>query len=164
MMLSKVDLKIGIVLLIFAILFAGLMVPTISDKWREASTADVEFFTVGPRFFPYLAASIIGLLSIIMIIDSRLKLRSGDSESFAPITKAQLKPVSVFIGIGILYILLLPYLGVIIATPLCLTVYFWYFELRNWIWIAALSIGTTLIVYLCFAKLMMVPLPMGFLE
>ena len=163
-MLSRVDFKIGLVLLIFALLFAAFMVPTISEKWREASTADVEFFTVGPRFFPYLAAVIIGLLSIILIIDSRLKIRSGDSESIAPITAEQLKPVCVFIGIGIVYIVLLPYLGVLVATPLCLTVYFWYFELRKWIWVAALSIGTTIIVYLCFAKLMMVPLPMGFLE
>ncbi len=163
-MLSKVNLKIGFFFLILALLFAVFMVPTISEKWREASTADVEFFTVGPRFFPYLAAVIIALLSIILIIDSWLKIRSGDSESFAPITAEQLKPVCAFIGIGIVYISLLPYLGVLVVTPFCLAAYFWYFELRKWIWIAALSIGTTMIVYLCFAKLMMVPLPMGFLD
>ena len=163
-MLSKVNIKIGLFFLILAILFAVFMVPTISEEWREASTADVEFFTIGPRFFPYLAAGIIAFLSIILIIDSSLKMRSGDTELFAPITADQLKPVCVFIVIGIVYISLLPFLGVLVATPPCLAVYFWYFELRKWIWVAAISIGTTVIVYLCFAKLMMVPLPMGFLE
>jgi integral membrane sensor domain MASE1 len=69
-----------------------------------------------------------------------------------------------FMGIGFGYIAVLPYLGVILATPLCLAVYFRYFEFHRWIWILLLSIGVTAIIYYCFAKLMMVPLPMGFLE
>ncbi len=163
-MVGRANLKIGLFFLLISIFFTIFMVPTVSDEWRKASIADVEFFTVGPRFFPYLSAGIMGLLSILLIIESITKIRAGDRERHEPITTDQLKPVLAFILIGVVYIAVLPFLGVILATPLCLVVYFLYFELRNWFWIIGLSVSMTVIVYLCFAKLMMVPLPMGFFE
>lgn len=157
-------MKIGLFFLSAALFFTFLLVPTISEDWRQSKIEDVEFFTIGPRFFPYLSAGIMGLLSLLLIFDVLLLKRAGAGETETPPPQPSLRPVLAFMGIGFGYIAVLPYLGVILATPLCLAVYFWYFEFHRWIWTLLLSIGVTAIIYYCFAKLMMVPLPMGFLE
>lgn len=161
---KRSNLRIGLFFLSAALLFASLLVPTISEDWRQSKIEDVEFFTIGPRFFPYLSAGIMGLLSLLLISDDLLRKRTerGKVEPARP--KPPLRPVLAFMGIGFGYIAVLPYLGVILATPLCLAVYFRYFEFQRWNWILLLSIGVTAVIYYCFAKLMMVPLPMGFLE
>jgi hypothetical protein len=161
---KQANLRIGLFFLSAALLFASLLVPTISEDWRQSKMEGVEFFTIGPRFFPYLSAGIMGLLSLLLIFDGLLRKRSGTGEAETPPPQPSLRPVFAFMGIGFGYIAVLPYLGVILATPLCLAVYFWYFELHRWIWSLLLSIGVTAIIYYCFAKLMLVPLPMGFLE
>jgi hypothetical protein len=163
-MLKNLDFRIGLFFLLLALLFGLLMVPTVGEDWRETAGVDVEFFTVGPRFFPYLSAGIMALLSALIIVDSALQVKSGSQVSRSPIRKEQLKPVLVFMGIGTVYILSLSFLGVLVATPLCLMVFFWYFDLRKWGWILPLAIGITALIYICFEKLMMVPLPKGFLE
>ena len=163
-MLKDLDFKIGLFFLAFALLFAVVIVPTVGEDWRQSTVGDVEFFTVGPRFFPFLTAGIMGILAILLMVGSLLRQKSGAAESRVPINKEQLKPVLVFIGIGLLYIISLPLLGVIVATPVCLMVYFWYFDLRKWVWVLLLSIGITAVIYICFEKLMMVPLPLGFLD
>jgi hypothetical protein len=154
----------GLFFLCAALLFASLLVPTISEDWRQSKIEGMEFFTIGPRFFPYLSAGIMGLLSLLLIFEGLLRKRAGTGKAETPSSQPSLRPVFAFMGIGFGYIVVLPYLGVILATPLCLAVYFWYFEFRRWIWTLLLSIGVTGIIYYCFAKLMMVPLPMGFLE
>jgi putative tricarboxylic transport membrane protein len=125
---------------------------------------DVEFFTVGPRFFPYLTAAIMGVLALVLILQSALEVRAGAPPPRLTLTGAQLRPVLVFIVVGIAYSAALPFLGVPIATPICLVVCFRYFGLRNWGLILLLAAGTTAVIYLSFEKIMMVPLPMGFLE
>lgn len=161
---KRANLKIGLFFLSAALLFALLLVPTISEDWRQSKIEDVEFFTVGPRFFPYLSAGIMGLLSLLLIFDDLSRKRAGTGEAETPPPKPPLRPVLAFMGIGFGYIAVLPYLGVILATPLCLAAYFRYFEFQRWNWILLLSIGVTAVIYYCFAELMMVPLPMGFLE
>jgi len=163
-MTRHLNFKIGLFFLAFAVIFILLIVPTIGDDWRETAGVDVEFFTIGPRFFPYLSAGIMALLSVLLIIDTSLQTRSGAEGSPSAPTAEQLKPVLVFMAIGSAYILTLPFLGVPIATPLCLMACFWYFDLRKWRWILPLAFGITAVIYFCFVKLMMVPLPMGFLE
>ena len=163
-MLKNINFRIGLFFLLLSVLFGIFLVPTVGEDWRKTAGADVEFFTVGPRFFPYLCAGIMALLSTLLMVDSVLKIKSGAKRSRPPIHKEQLKPVLVFMGIGTIYIFSLSFLGVLIATPLCLIVFFWYFDLRKWAWILPLAVGITALIYICFEKLMMVPLPNGFLE
>jgi hypothetical protein len=163
-MLKNLDFKIGLFFLILALFFGLLIVPTIGEDWRKTVGADVEFFTVGPRFFPYLSAGIMALLSTLLMIGSVIRFKSGDQGTHSPIRKEQLKPVLVFMGIGTVYILSLSFLGVLISTPICLIVFFRYFDLKKWGWILLLAVGITALIYVFFEKLMMVPLPTGFLE
>jgi hypothetical protein len=79
-------------------------------------------------------------------------------------TRGALKAVLISTGIGMSYIVLIPLLGVILVTPLCMAAYSWYFGLRRWVWIVIVPIVLTAFIYVSFGKFMMVPLPMGFLE
>jgi len=163
-MFKSINFRIGLFFLTFALFIIVFMVPTISEEWRQASTADVEFFTIGPRFFPYLATGIIGFLSVILIVQSWLQHRSGSTPPRSVFTRDALKAVLISTGIGMSYIVLIPLLGVILVTPLCLAAYFWYFGLRRWVWIVAVPLVLTAFIYVSFVKFMMVPLPMGLLE
>jgi putative tricarboxylic transport membrane protein len=163
-MLKILDVKIGFLFLIFALVVALLLVPTIGQDWRQSKAVDVEFFTVGPRFFPYLSAGIMALLSLLLIIGGLRQRRAGLDEPRPMLKREQLYPVLAFMGIGTGYIAALPFLGVAMATPICLAAFFWYFELRRWGRILLFSIGVTIAIYYIFEKLMGVPLPMGFLE
>ena len=163
-MFKHLNSKIGLFFLAFAFLFALFIVPTVSEDWRKTAGADIEFFTIGPRFFPYLTAGIMATLSVLLIIDGALQAKSGKKDSQSSINKEQLKPVLMFMAIGTVYVFSISFLGVLIATPLCLAAYFRYFGLRKWGWVVLLAGGITGAIYLCFEKLMMVPLPMGFME
>lgn len=163
-MTDKLNFKIGCFFLGLSILVIVFMVPTISEDWREASFMSAEMFAVGPRFFPYLAAAIIGILSIALIFTSTRNSKTTKEAKEVNFTLEQFINVIVFTVVGVIYTVLFQVLGVLIATPLCLLFYFIYFEVQSWVLRIGLSLGTTLIIYLCFAKMMMVPLPMGFLE
>lgn len=163
-MFKSLDVKIGLLFLTLALVLALFLVPTIGQDWRQSTAVDVEFFTVGPRFFPYLSAGIMAFLSLLLILGGLWKKGYGAEETRPVMKKDQLNPVLAFMGIGTGYIAALPFLGVAIATPLCLAVFFRYFELRRWGWILFFSIGATIVIYYVFEKLMGVPLPMGFLE
>ena len=162
-MTSRLDFKIGCFFLTLSLFVIVIMVPTINEDWREASSTGIEMFTIGPRFFPYLAALVIGILAMALIVGNIRKISDNEAGQ-TYFTTEELKHVFVFIVIGIIYIILLQMIGVMIATPLCLLSFFIYFEVRSWPWMIGLSLGTTIVIYLSFAKLMMVPLPMGFLE
>ena len=163
-MRQHLNLKIGLFFVVLAVAFAVWVVPTVEEDWQQTAGGDVEFFTVGPRFFPYLTAAIMGLLGLVLTLHSVLEVRAGAPPPRWTLTGDHLKPVLVFIALGAAYSAALPYLGVLIATPICLVICFRYFDLRQWGWVLLLAAGTTAVIYLCFEKIMMVPLPMGFLE
>ena len=130
-MFKSVDFRVGLIFLAFSLVVAFVVVPTISEEWRQASTSDVEFFTLGPRFFPLISAGIIGFLSVILILQSWFQGRTRSTLPRPVFSSDVLKAVLTSIGIGVAYIVLIPILGVILVTPLCLAAYFWYFNLRR---------------------------------
>ncbi|NIO12103.1 MAG: hypothetical protein GTO40_30405, partial [Deltaproteobacteria bacterium] len=105
-----------------------------------------------------------GFLSVILILQSWWQHYSRLTSPRPVFASDVLKVVLTSIGIGVAYIVLIPFLGVILVTPLCLAAYFWYFGLRRWVWIIVVPIVLTAFIYICFGKFMMVPLPMGFFE
>jgi hypothetical protein len=163
-MFKSINFRVGIFFLAFSLCVALFVVPMIGEEWRQAPTADMEYFTLGPRFFPYISIGIIGFLSVILILQSWWQHRSRLTAPRPVFTGDVLKAVLTSIGIGGAYIVLIPLLGVILVTPLCLAAYFWYFGLRRWVWIIVVPIVLTAFIYICFGKFMMVPLPMGLLE
>lgn len=162
-MFKIADFKIGLFFLIFALAFAFLLVPTIEEEGAYSSKEKIKYYTLGPRFFPYLSSSLIGLFSILLIAKSlRHKPQQRDGNKLRR-AKNEFRPVLTFMAIGTGYIAILPYLGVALATPLCLFSLFWYFGVRKWSWILFFTVGVTIFIYAVFEKLMDIPLPAGIL-
>ncbi len=161
-MFKTADFKIGIFFLIFASVFAFFLVPTIEEDWSHSPKGKVQSYTLGPRFFPYLSACLTGLLSLVLIVRSFRQKAPPVDESKLPSPKKESRPVLFFMIVGTVYIYILPYLGVALATPLCLLSLFWYFGFRKWSWILAFTIGVTIFIYGVFEKLIGIPLPAGF--
>lgn len=161
-MTPKRNLQIGLLILGFALIFIFALVPTVREDLLKADK-NIQFYVVSPRFFPYLASGLMALISAILIGHSWLKIKEFVNSS-SDIDKDRLKPVMMSMALAVAYITVLPYLGVLIATPIFLLLYFWYYGFRKGFWPIILSIGVSALIYLCFAKIMMIPLPMGFLK
>jgi len=158
------DLKIGLFFLSFSLIFAFLLVPTIQEDWAHSSKGRIQSYTLGPRFFPYLAAGLMGLLSIMLIVQNLRPHKLKINEDKLPPRKNEFYPVLAFMSMGMAYIIILPFIGVPLATPLCLFCFFWYFGNRNLTWILLFAMGVTVFIYGVFEKLMGIPLPMGILN
>lgn len=165
-MFKIADFKIAVFFLICASVFGFLLVPTIEEEWSHSPKGkglSYTSYTLGPRFFPYLSASLMGLLSLLLLVKSLRSKKRHTEENKLPRPKSEFQPVLVFMATGTGYIAFLSYLGVALATPLCLLALFWYFGLRKWSWILLLTIGVTIFIYAIFEKLMGIPLPQGIL-
>lgn len=162
-MFKIADFKIAVFFLIFALVFGFLLVPTIKEDWSHSPKGKAYSYALGPRFFPYLSASLMGLLSILLMAKSLRQKSSPPSENKLARQKNEFRPVLIFMGIGTGYIATLSYLGVVLATSLCLLALFWYFGMRRWIWVLLFTTGVTIFIYAVFEKLMGIPLPPGIL-
>jgi len=160
---KNLDFMIGLFFLAMALLFAIFMVPTIGEPWSGILEEEEEFYTVGPRFFPYLASGIVAACSLLLLVKSRREDRSSESVPITSFTLDQIKSAGAFVGIGLVYILLLHPLGVVVATPLCLASFFWYHGTRGWVGLLLVPLTVTAAIYIVFEKFMMIPLPEGIL-
>lgn len=113
----------------------------------------------GPGFFPFLLAVVLALFSLALILQNWAKDKIPrpfwEKNSW-------LRPL---LGLVILisYAILLNYLGFLIATFLFLIIWMVVIEQLAWKKIFAVSIATTIILFLIFGILLEVPLPKGLL-
>ena len=116
---------------------------------------------VSPQFFPNLLASVIGLLGLILALRGRGRSESlATGEGFA-LSAAQWARVAKVVAILIAYLLVLPHLGFLISTPLCLAVLMFQLGARNRALIAIIAISTTAAVHIAFRYGMKLILPEG---
>ena len=132
-------------------------------------------------FYPRLISSGIIGLSIILIIDEVIikkkikeskrkdeKVTEEDTErgleSRWRIEKINLVRMIAGALICIFYTIFLDVVGYILATPVMLFLFFWVLGVKGWIKIAGLSLGITFAMYIVFAKLLDVVLPVGILS
>lgn len=114
---------------------------------------------VGAAFFPRVIASIMVVLSLILILGSVLDRNQKSVTTIFKIANMRM-PFIVFIIIFI-YTVLLDKLGFIVATILLNLVIFTILKYENRLLTLILSFGITLVIYQVFQKMLMVPLPSG---
>lgn len=148
------DFWIGVVFLLLALVFVLFLIPPMGVNGLGAMAASDAL--VGPRFFPYLTAGLMGMLGAALMIRNR---RAGKMPTHVSFALGQLRHVLMTIALGTAYIVLLPLLGILVATPLCLAAFFVYFGVREWGMVVLFSTGITLLIFLIFHKLMNIPLP-----
>jgi putative tricarboxylic transport membrane protein len=114
----------------------------------------------GPGFLPFGLAICLIILSLVLIIKSW----KGDVfvGPFWP-QRSWLRPL---LGVAILifFALVVEWVGFLITTFIFLMIWMGVIERVRWRTIMSISIGTTAALYLIFALLLDVPLPLGFLK
>lgn len=116
----------------------------------------------GPRagFFPFYV-SVIVLISCAVNIAQTLMLRDG-GRLFAE--WSQLWRVVLVLAPTAVYVALIPYIGIYVASALLIAVFMRFFGNYNWVTVAAVAIAMPVVTFLMFEIWFLVPLPKGPLE
>ncbi|MCW5692843.1 MAG: tripartite tricarboxylate transporter TctB family protein [Pseudolabrys sp.] len=116
----------------------------------------------GPRagFFPFYISVII-LISCAVNIASTLK-HSDAGATFA--TWGQLGKVMQVLVPTAIYALVVPYIGIYVASALLIALFMRWFGRYNWAVIAAIAVGLPILTFVTFEIWFLVPLPKGPLE
>jgi putative tricarboxylic transport membrane protein len=115
----------------------------------------------GPRpgFFPFY----VGLLIIASSTVNLLRIRLTDRQSrFAE--WSQLHRVPLVLVPTAIYVVSIPYVGIYLSSAALIAVFMLWIGKYHWLLTAAISIGTSVAIYLMFEKWFLVPLPKGPLE
>ena len=138
----------GIVL--FAVSILGIVMSFISHK-----DFNVEW-KLSPYLFPLIISIFLFILSI-SILASSLKENEKRKEK----EKGDIKSLLIFGLICVLYLLVLNFLGFVLSSILLLISLMILLGERRWWFIALVSIISTVVIYLLFAKYLSVMLPKG---
>ena len=157
-MTMKTDTFIGILLLVFALVLYLVLIPLYI---KPSPYGDVQERVVSSKFLPKLIAWAIGLLSVMLILQTELGKKGSANTS--PLSLRTELPIVLGILICIGYILLMYFFGFIISTLLALTGFLMVFGERRPIRIVVISVCTTAFLYIAFARLLMVDFPSGIL-
>lgn len=116
-----------------------------------------------PAFFPRVISLVMLGLGLVqwgaVAVKARRRTGVARAGKSGGRTTSELRGVGRILGLMLVYALLLPVLGFLVATPPMMVAMTWLLGYRNWP-VALLSAGTTtLFVYLFFQVLMQVSLP-----
>jgi len=116
----------------------------------------------GPKsgFFPFYVGVIIVLASCVNCI--QILMEQDDGQLFAD--WGQLRQVLSVLAPTTIYCLLIPYLGIYVASILLIALFMKWLGQYPWMTTAAVALGVPFAVYLFFEKWFLIPLPKGPLE
>jgi len=159
---KRADLALALAILAFGAFYYYL-----ADNLRIARVYD----PLGPAMFPKILAVIVILASLWLVAKRLWQWRrepgwiiEAEGEEDVPGFPASLLRVLVMAALTSLYVLSLPRLGYIIATPPSLALGLAILGVRNWKLLLGLPLGATIVLYLAFAMFLGVGLPLGPLE
>ena len=118
---------------------------------------------IGPSYFPNVLAVGLIFFSLILIVYALLGRSKGESEAISLKDKGIQRALVSLVAI-VAYAVLLNPLGYPIVTVLLVSGVMILLGKRRPIQIACVSLATTFVVWLLFAKLLMLSMPMGILE
>lgn len=150
----RADRVFGLVSALLATLFVTLAVPGISGDWQTGDEA--RYFTVGPRFFPYVAGGLMLLFSVLIALapDGGSRIASLRAPGVA-------RNVGTAMAIAIGYVALLDVLGFTLASILALTVFCLAFGERRWYVVLPLALIVAFATRVAFQELFLLELPTG---
>ncbi|AZR74475.1 hypothetical protein BBF96_14430 [Anoxybacter fermentans] len=117
---------------------------------------------IGPSAFPKILAGLLIIFSIVLVFKA-VRNESKRPAIFKGFTKG-LKLILVVVIILISYIKVIEILGFILSSSLLLFILMFIFGEKRKMVLTLVPIGFTVILYLAFKKLAMVPLPEGIIE
>lgn len=117
----------------------------------------------GPQtgYFPFYIGLLICVSSAVNLVLA-LRNRAGGSKSF--VSREQLKLVMAVLVPTIVYVGLVRYLGLYLASTLYIAYFMWWLGKYPWVKIVPVSVGVSLAFFLIFETWFRLPLPKGPLE
>ena len=116
----------------------------------------------GPKagFFPFYVGLLILISSIVNFV--RIAPETSDRQLFAD--WGQLRKVMSVLVPTTIYVALIPWLGIYVASILLIAVFMRWLGRYDWSLIAAISLGVPLVTFLIFERWFLLPLPKGPIE
>ncbi len=116
----------------------------------------------GPKagFFPFYVGLMILISSLINLLG--VLQQHGDDGLFAE--WGQLRQVLAILVPTVIYVALIPWIGIYVASILLIAVFMRWLGGYGWGMVAAIAIGVPLVTFVIFEKWFLVPLPKGPLE
>ncbi|MBT3274248.1 MAG: tripartite tricarboxylate transporter TctB family protein [Spirochaetales bacterium] len=168
---------IGLVMLlsVLSLLFGGITFLVIKSPKRKYAgriliplfllEAAIAFFLlalsfprrgeVGPAVVPILWLVAIAALSVILLVRGLLG-REEDDPAWG-----RVDVVLIFFAMTIVYLILMQFIGYILATFLFIFASMYYLSYRKWLTVSLIAIGWIGFSYFAFFRLLYVPLPRG---
>lgn len=117
----------------------------------------------GPQsgYFPFYIGLLICFSSLVNLVLA-LRDRAGTAKSF--VSRQQLKLIMVMLVPTIVYVVLVRYLGLYLASTFYIAYFMWWLGKYSWVKIVPVSVGVSLAFFLIFETWFKLPLPKGPLE
>ena len=146
--------------LIASLLIGVVWVSWIGEGELQTGSETLHVYTVGPRFFPRLAAGLLGLCSLLLLGQIAVQPRQFATSSARGELKVRLLEMLVFLGLMFGYVLLIIPLGIVVASVLFLTATLARYR-QPWPVLCLVPILTCVLLDYCFEWVMDVQLPWG---
>lgn len=140
------DRLIALILLLFSVALYFFIIPWGVEGAGEGGAG------LSPDFMPRWIAVVLASFSLLHLFAAR-----GERKEVRLFHRRLLISIALFV----LYIAITPLLGYLVASILIMAVYLLHFGVRRWHTIVLLSILFPVVLYLFFAKVMLVVLPKG---
>jgi len=117
----------------------------------------------GPQagYFPFYIGVIIVFCSVVTLFKA-LAIKAADNEPF--VMRGQLKMVTLVMVPTIIYVAVINWLGIYVASTIYIAVFMWWLGKYSWIKYVSVSVGVSVAFFLMFELWFKVPLPKGPLE
>jgi putative tricarboxylic transport membrane protein len=117
----------------------------------------------GPQagYFPFYIGLIIIFCSAITLVQA-VRIKAADNPSF--VLRGQLKMVTLVMVPTVVYVALINWLGIYVASTLYIALFMWWLGKYSWIKYVSVSVGVSVAFFLMFEVWFKVPLPKGPLE
>ena len=117
----------------------------------------------GPEagYFPFYIGVIIIFCSAVTLLKV-LAMKAGANSPF--VLRGQLKMVTLIMVPTVVYVALIGWLGIYLASTLYIAVFMWWLGKYSWIKCVSVSVGVSVAFFLMFEIWFKVPLPKGPLE
>lgn len=147
----SVEIGVAVASAIFALI-------VISGSYRVG----MDWASDGPRagFFPFY----IGLLILVAAIVNLLNAWNDGDRSSLFAEWGQLRQVAFVVVPTVIYVALIPWIGIYVASVLLIAVFMHWLGRYGWEKVAAISIGVPIATFWVFERWFLVPLPKGPLE
>jgi putative tricarboxylic transport membrane protein len=118
--------------------------------------------TPGPPFFPYVIISIIGALSLALLVKGLAGLKTKDGVAQRAQWRISVPPGPILaLGAFLIYLVFLPFAGFLISSVLFFAVLMALYGCRAWPTIVIWSVAIPVVLFVIFTRAFQILLPIG---